>query len=109
MAYICPVCAYSDLPEPPQNFSICPCCGTEFGYDDAKTPHAALRKRWIGEGAQWVSRARAHSPEWNPWLQLIEAGFRYDVPFYVVVRQQQSWNERELTLSRVEGPFVYST
>ena len=35
--YICPVCGYDGLEEPPYdetglgNYDICPCCGYEFG------------------------------------------------------------------------------
>ena len=32
----CPVCGYDQLPGPPANFSICSCCGTEFGNDDVR-------------------------------------------------------------------------
>ena len=54
----CTVCTFS-LPFAPwgdsgneATFDICPCCGTEFGYDDA-TPAAvaASRKRWLENGA----------------------------------------------------------
>lgn len=36
------------------SFNICPCCGTEFGYDDA-TLAGVMRKRaiWRDEGAEW--------------------------------------------------------
>ena len=38
--YICPVCGYAYLEEPPRDekgrpsFDICDCCGIEFGYED---------------------------------------------------------------------------
>jgi hypothetical protein len=34
--------------------AICPCCGTEFGYDDV-TDEAIIttRERWLMEGAEW--------------------------------------------------------
>ena len=81
MNYSCPVCAYRQLPEPPNNFSICPCCGTEFGLDDAKRSHAQLRTEWVASGAQWFSKARRSQPGWNPWLQLIEGGMILDLPY----------------------------
>jgi hypothetical protein len=43
--YSCHVCGYSMLDEPPYDkygcatYTICPCCGTEFGYDDSLTEH----------------------------------------------------------------------
>lgn len=81
MPYICPVCAYAGLPEPPSNFSICPSCGTEFGFDDSKLSHQSLRETWISEGAPWFSRARPHPAGWNPWLQLIEGGYWGALPW----------------------------
>jgi hypothetical protein len=52
--YICPVCLYTRLDEPPQEFSICPCCGTEFGVDDfALTPEDVQFAR---RGCQTSSR-----------------------------------------------------
>lgn len=58
--YLCRVCGF-DNKNPPwgakgQNPShaICPCCGTEFGYDDA-TPAGikSSRERWFNEGCEW--------------------------------------------------------
>jgi|SRR5271165_2290208 len=82
MPFRCPVCAYSDLPEPPVNFSICPCCGTEFGFDDAARSYEELRKCWIQQNSPWFSRARSEPHGWNPWWQLIAAGYGYDVPVW---------------------------
>jgi len=36
MNYRCPVCFFDELPYPPRDYHICPCCGTEFGNDDAE-------------------------------------------------------------------------
>lgn len=82
----CPVCGYDKLAKPPVDFSICPCCGTEFGYSDAgpeslAETHAFLRRRWIARGAQWHSRYTAPSPGWNPWIQLIKAKHVGDIPY----------------------------
>ena len=47
---ICPVCGYNALHEPAYDrfgcasFEICPCCGIEFGYDDARRSHETLRE-----------------------------------------------------------------
>jgi hypothetical protein len=68
----CPVCAYKNLPYPPQDYNICPCCGTEFGNDDAHLSHHQLREVWVAGGASWFFN---EPPEhWNPWTQLIRAG-----------------------------------
>ena len=77
MSFPCPVCGYKKLTEPPRNFSICPSCGTEFGYDDAKRSHAELRTRWIEAGGQWFSRATHPPQNWNPFRQLAEGGLAH--------------------------------
>ena len=79
MKYRCPVCGYRDLPEPPENFSICPSCGTEFGFDDAGVSHAELRYRWMAHFVPWFSRYRPRDPSWDGWQQLAEAGYGQEV------------------------------
>lgn len=54
--YTCPVCGYDELNSPPENFSICPSCGTEFGYDDHRKSHAKLRAEWIQNGLEWFDQ-----------------------------------------------------
>jgi hypothetical protein len=84
--YVCPVCFYKDLPYPPTDYEICPSCGTEFEYHDARRSHASLRKDWVSNGARWHSGV-VHSPVgWNPYLQLIEGGDPTAVPFIVNIR-----------------------
>jgi hypothetical protein len=51
--YTCPVCEYDKLSEAPENFTICPSCGTEFEYDEAFLSHMELRDRWVRKGAHW--------------------------------------------------------
>ncbi len=68
--YTCPVCGYTRLRRPPQDFLICSCCGTEFGYDDARLSHVELRARWIRNGAQWFSQATQPPAGWNAFDQL---------------------------------------
>lgn len=78
--FICPVCRYPGLSEPPydangaSSFDICPCCGTQFGYQDARTPHSELRKRWLDSGAHWHSKVVAQPENWNALDQLRLAG-----------------------------------
>jgi len=72
MRFHCPVCMFAELPYPPMDYHICPCCGTEFGNDDDEYSHDQLREMWIATGAHWFfGRAPAG---WNPWLQLIDGG-----------------------------------
>ncbi len=73
---LCPVCGYAGLEEPAYSptqeasFEICPSCGTEFGYQDARTSHKLLRLRWIESGMTWHSSAVPPPPRWDPIVQL---------------------------------------
>jgi hypothetical protein len=82
--YTCPVCGYQNLPFPPLDYEICPSCGTEFEYHDARRTHAQLREAWVRAGALWHSLSTPEPYGWNPWLQLVSAGlldvFRLDTP-----------------------------
>lgn len=59
--YICHVCGFDGLKEPVSNkqnepsYEICPCCGFEFGFDDAigKDRYENFRINWIKSGANW--------------------------------------------------------
>lgn len=68
----CPVCGYKlgFLPWGPfgdqASHEICPCCFTEFGYDDdaaleeprdRKEVWKELRERWISNGMKWGGKA----------------------------------------------------
>jgi hypothetical protein len=73
--HICPVCGYPNLEEPPYDqygcpsSEICPCCGTEFGYDDANISHNELRNKWIIKGMKWYVKEK--QPEgWDVNVQL---------------------------------------
>lgn len=74
----CPVCLYPDMPYPPNEYNICPCCGTEFGSDDAFLTHAQLRDRWVLNGAPWFFREPPAN--WSPWIQLLIGGHPESVP-----------------------------
>lgn len=76
--YICPVCGYERLSEPPENFSICSCCGTEFGYDDFEASYVTLRSRWIGAGYRWFSPIEQPTADWEPTIQLKNLQFLQD-------------------------------
>jgi hypothetical protein len=78
--WTCPVCGYAGLIEPPVDvtgsptYSICPCCGTQFGADDLEKQHAELRKEWLQSGAQWWSQNEPAPADWDANTQLAAAG-----------------------------------
>src|SRR5882724_9704767 len=74
VTYNCPVCGYNELSNPPKDYMICPCCGTEFGNDDFEVSHEELRKAWLRAGAQWFSEHTPKPSDWSPSMQLIGAG-----------------------------------
>ena len=79
--YVCPVCGYDSLTEPPYDaygcalFEICPSCETQFGYQDAGRSHEDLRESWLRAGAPWHSKVIAPPSEWNAIRQLKATGF----------------------------------
>lgn len=77
-SHICPVCLYPHLEDPPQEFSICPCCGTEFGVDDfALAPEEVLlaqrqlRWRWLQSGAAWFDPGTPQPAGWSAYKQVL--------------------------------------
>ena len=83
----CPVCGYRPLFEDPwtggsPSDEICPCCGTQFGYDDAaggdverrREVYGELRRRWVAAGFPWSSRSRRPPDGWDPIAQMEAAG-----------------------------------
>lgn len=73
--YTCPVCAYPEMTDPVREGNICPCCGTEFSYDDDLTvTYEQLRTLWIQNGMAWFSPVRTPPITWDPVQQLIEGG-----------------------------------
>jgi hypothetical protein len=81
----CPVCNYplripawhDGLP----SFDICPCCGTQFGYDDCcggdvnarAAWYRQARARWIAGGMVWWSPYPAPAG-WDARMQLAAVG-----------------------------------
>jgi len=85
MKYLCHVCGYPDLDEPPYDpvtgsasFDICPCCGCEFGYSDPKpASNKPFLREWIRFGTPW------HEPgskplHWDAKQQLKGINVDYD-------------------------------
>jgi hypothetical protein len=72
----CRVCGFSNEAPPwgtdgkTPLFDMCPCCGVEFGYEDATALGArGYRDEWLARGAQWHDPAC--KPEaWDLSLQL---------------------------------------
>lgn len=75
MTYTCPVCGYNKLEEPPQDWSICPCCRTQFDFTGNPAWYAELRAGWIANGAKWGSNYTPAPPNWNPVEQLHNIGY----------------------------------
>jgi len=81
--FTCPVCGYPKLERPPANYSICPCCGTEFDYDDRVLTHGQLTYEWIAKGCPWFDSDEPKPEGWNEWNQLIAADLGGYVPKFV--------------------------
>src|SRR5690242_21702553 len=79
MQYTCPVCGFPNMPYPPDRHEICPCCGTEFGYDDFARSHRELRNEWLRLAGVWFSPIVAPPGGWNPFMQVLRAGCEFDV------------------------------
>jgi hypothetical protein len=81
--FYCRVCGFR-LEDPPWGydskspvFDFCPCCGVEFGYQDA-TPEGArkFRYRWLERGATWDDEQE--KPEkWNLEDQIKQIPMQY--------------------------------
>ncbi len=74
--YTCPVCGFPELDEPPYDeakcptYIICPCCGVEFGFDDATATFKELRQKWKAQGMPWRSTSQPPPLGWSPKKQL---------------------------------------
>jgi hypothetical protein len=81
-SYYCPACGFLLDFEPWSNESpsdeICPCCGIQFGYDDAaggnmqrrSELYQEWRRDWIAKGMPWRSEGAPAPRDWNPGKQL---------------------------------------
>lgn len=69
---ICPVCGYDSLEEAPYDingnpsYTICPCCGFEFGFDDSSKGYTftKYREKWIDKGFPFFDEEKKPS-RWN--------------------------------------------
>ena len=80
----CRVCGL-ELREPPWGFDgttplfdFCPCCGAEFGYQDASPTGARNhRAKWLSAGAQWASPdERPHHWDMDEQLEHVPLPYR---------------------------------
>lgn len=56
------------MDDPPQDYHICECCGTEFEASDRILTYDELRTAWIERGCPWFF---GYPPRgWNPKEQL---------------------------------------
>jgi hypothetical protein len=67
----CRVCGF-EMIEPPwgedgcsPSWDICPCCGTEFGYEDCNLESVRkIREKWIVAGKKWFD-LKKRPEKWN--------------------------------------------
>lgn len=79
--YTCPICAYSRMPYAADEGNICPCCGTEFGFDDdLGVSFRNIRDRWVANGTPWFSPLDARPLFWSGIAQLVSAGYVNLIP-----------------------------
>ena len=95
--YTCPVCGYAEMSDPVEEGNICPCCGTEFGYDDdLGVTYQQLRQLWIDHGCPWFSNSTRMPSNWEPIVQLLEADLDFAMPVEEVTTKSRT--------DRVDGP-----
>lgn len=81
--FTCEVCGFNGLDEAPwgadgktPSFDICPCCGVEFGYEDATdTGKANFRTKWIATGGKWFDESKKPN-RWDIKEQLAKIGVK---------------------------------
>ncbi len=82
MGYVCPVCGYPELEEPPRStsggasYEICPSCGFQFGVtdDDKGYSYDEWRGEWRRQGMPWDKRCSTPPVGWDPVEQLRRIG-----------------------------------
>lgn len=75
MTYPCPVCGYA-MEDPPQDYNICPSCGTEFDPLLTQDNYEEMRRSWVATGPTWWSKFEEQPGGWNPIAQISK--FRKD-------------------------------
>jgi len=95
MKYTCPVCGNNLLTSAPEDYSICPCCRTEYEVSDTYYSYAELRQAWIEHGALWGIKYVPAPADWSPVVQLKNIS-------YVC----SSTDLRHIALARATSPYV---
>ena len=62
----CPVCNFAHKPE---KWSICPCCGIEFGYEDSGRSYQELREVWLATGPVFWKEPQPEGWDWRKQLE----------------------------------------
>lgn len=73
--HTCYVCGYDKLEDAPEDWGLCPSCGTQFGYSDSIRSYDQLRQNWIASGAEWAMPWIPKPLNWNPVAQLLNIGY----------------------------------
>ena len=78
--YECPVCGYPDMKLPVEEGNLCPCCGTEFGYEDSVLglSYQEIRDRWVADGPVWFSQVTPEPHDWDGIEQLTLANLEFE-------------------------------
>src|ERR1035438_8390495 len=66
---LCTVCGYA-MDDQPEDYNICPSCGTEFGVNDVNSSIEDLRELWLESGPAWWSPTDPIPQGWDPVGQL---------------------------------------
>lgn len=79
----CRVCGLGFLESPwgqdgqTPSWEVCPCCGTEFGYEDCTLIGVrSQRNRWLASGAKWVDKTKAPD-DWSLEKQIAAIPVEY--------------------------------
>jgi hypothetical protein len=111
--FLCPVCGYPALESPPEDYTICPSCGTEFGYDDFASNQqarvqrwATLRSAWLASGSPWFDSGTPRPGDWSPYLQLLRAGLTIKPVSSDSGSVKDVWTDRPVTRILMAGTAV---
>ena len=106
--YLCPVCGFH-MEEPPEDFNICPSCGTEFGFHDVNSSIERLRRNWVEAGLQWWSDFVPTPRGWDPFEQLRKLDNARPFDYLIPGTADDSWSGRMLNRSELGLPHDAAT
>ncbi len=111
-SHCCPVCGYNLDFMPWKGISasdeICPCCGIQYGYDDAAGGDVSKRNsiykewqnHWIKEGMPWKSMGIDPPENWDPVKQLKNISHNEHTPNVGIMNKQRIGEELKLQLEK---------